>query len=57
MTNIPKHGLWLLVMGEELFVSSKEFLWFKDVTEYCMASASSPVYWQDLDVENYHASL
>ena len=32
VTNISRHGFWLLVADEELFVSFKEFPWFKDAS-------------------------
>ena len=32
MTNISKHGFWLLLADEELFVSFKDFPWFKDAS-------------------------
>ena len=32
VTNISGHGFWLLVADEELFVSFKEFPWFKDAS-------------------------
>lgn len=32
VTNISKHGFWLLVADEELFVPFKEFPWFKEAS-------------------------
>jgi hypothetical protein len=32
VTNISKHGFWVLVADEELFVPFKEFPWFKDAS-------------------------
>lgn len=30
VTNISSHGFWLLIHGEELFLSYKSFPWFKN---------------------------
>ncbi len=30
--NISRHGLWLLIDDEELFLSFDEFPWFKDAS-------------------------
>jgi hypothetical protein len=30
VTNISRHGLWLMVGDEELFLPFEEFPWFKD---------------------------
>ena len=32
VTNISRHGLWLLVHDEELFLPFEEFPWFKDAS-------------------------
>jgi hypothetical protein len=32
VTNISGHGFWLLLGDEELFVSFKEFPWFKNAS-------------------------
>ncbi|MDC8451194.1 MAG: DUF2442 domain-containing protein [Nitrospira sp.] len=32
VTNISKHGFWLLQANEELFVAFKDFPWFKDAS-------------------------
>lgn len=32
VTNINKHGIWLLTRDHELFISFKEFPWFQDTT-------------------------
>ncbi|MSQ53194.1 MAG: DUF2442 domain-containing protein, partial [Betaproteobacteria bacterium] len=31
VTNISKHGFWLLLENEELFLPFSEFPWFRDV--------------------------
>ncbi len=32
VTNISKHGIWLLTREKELFIPYEEFPWFKDAT-------------------------
>lgn len=55
VTNISKHGFWLLVADEELFVPFKEFPWFKDasVSEILKVEWPQPhhLYWPALDVD------
>jgi hypothetical protein len=55
VTNISGHGFWLLVADEELFVSFKEFPWFKDasVSEILNVERLQPhhLYWPSLDVD------
>jgi hypothetical protein len=55
VTNISKHGFWLLVADEELFVPFKEFPWFKkaSVSEILNVVWPQPhhLYWPDLDVD------
>ena len=55
VTNISRHGFWLLVAEEELFVSFKEFPWFKDasVSEILKVEWPQPhhLYWPGLDVD------
>lgn len=55
VTNISKHGFWLLAGDEELFVPFKEFPWFKDasVSEILNVEWPQPhhLYWPDLDVD------
>ena len=55
VTNISKHGFWLLVADEELFVPFKEFPWFKDASVAEVLNVERPhphhLYWPDLDVD------
>lgn len=55
VTNISRHGFWLLVSDEELFVPFKKFPWFKDasVSEILNVEWPQPhhLYWPDLDVD------
>jgi uncharacterized protein DUF2442 len=55
VTNISKHGFWLLLANEELFVAFKDFPWFKDasIAEIVRVEWPQPhhLYWPDLDVD------
>ena len=55
VTNISKHGLWLLVANEELFLEFKRFPWFKDASVETILNVEWPqphhLYWPDLDVD------
>ena len=42
MTNISKHGLWLLLGEEELFVPFSAFPWFKDASVAKLANVEYP---------------
>lgn len=54
VTNISRHGFWLLLADEELFVAFKEFPWFKDADVGEILNVQWPrqhLYWPDLDVD------
>jgi Protein of unknown function (DUF2442) len=55
VTNISRHGFWLLLGEEELFVSFSEFPWFKDapVSKLTKVERLQPhhLYWPDLDID------
>jgi hypothetical protein len=55
VTNISKHGFWLLLEDEELFLAFSEFPWFKDVPVskilHVELPSSSHLYWPDLDID------
>ncbi|WHZ14413.1 MAG: hypothetical protein OJF52_001251 [Nitrospira sp.] len=55
VTNISRHGFWLFVADEELFVAFKEFPWFKDASVAELINVQWPqphhLYWPDLDVD------
>ena len=55
ITNISKHGFWLLLGEEELFVPFSEFPWFKDASVSKLVNVEIPhphhLYWPDLDVD------
>ena len=53
--NVSKHGFWLLLDGRELFLSFKDFPWFKDVPIGRLLNVqllhSHHLYWPDLDAD------
>jgi Protein of unknown function (DUF2442) len=55
VSNISKHGFWLLVSGRELFVPFAEFPWFKGASVAAVLNVEQPhpghLYWPDLDVD------
>ena len=55
VTNISKHGFWLLLENEELFLPFSEFPWFQDVPVGKILNVELPssghLYWPDLDVD------
>jgi hypothetical protein len=55
VTNISKHGLWLLLDGRELFPSSYDFPWFKQPQS--MRSCSSTDRLRDICVGRTSMSI
>jgi hypothetical protein len=55
VTNVSKHGFWLLLGAEELFVPCAEFPWFKDASIAELLHVERPqahhLYWPDLDID------
>lgn len=55
VTNISRHGLWLLIGDEELFLSFDEFPWFKDASLQAILNVERQgpdhLYWPALDVD------
>ena len=55
VTNISKHGFWLLLDGRELFMGFDDFQWFKQATVDASLkierSAPQHLRWPDLDVD------
>ena len=61
VTNVSKHGFWLLLGDEELFVPFAAFPWFREapigkLTEVELASPHH-LYWPALDVDIAVASI
>ena len=55
VTNISRHGVWLLAHGRELFMSYEAFPWFKDQPVRAILNVEEPssghFYWPDIDVD------
>ena len=55
VTNISKHGFWLLLDGRELFLPFEEFPWFKQAPVEAILQFERPtarhLYWPELDVD------
>ena len=55
VTNISSHGIWLLIHGEEFFMSYEDFPWFKDQPVKAILNveelSSGHYYWPAIDVD------
>ena len=55
VTNISRHGIWLLLDERELFMSFAEFPWFAKAPVGAILNVARPqpqhLYWPDLDVD------
>ena len=55
VTNVSRHGIWLLVGDRELFLSYEHFPWFKDACIGGIMNVQQPTpghfHWPDLDVD------
>ena len=55
VTNISKHGFWLLLAGEELLVPFDHFPWFRKATIDQVSDVEWPspdhLYWPGLDID------
>ena len=55
ITQVSKHGFWLLLGDEELFLPFADFPWFKTATieQLCQVEhpAENHLYWPALDVD------
>jgi Protein of unknown function (DUF2442) len=55
ITNISKHGFWLLLDGRELFLAFEDFPWFKHATVQQIVDVQRPaeghLHWPELDVD------
>ena len=61
VTNVSKHGFWLLLGDEELFVPFAEFPWFREAPIGKLTEVELPsphhLYWPALDVDLAVASI
>lgn len=55
VTNVSKHGFWLLIGTKERFVPFEQFPWFRDAPIGQLLNVDLPsarhLYWPDLDVD------
>ena len=55
VTNISRHGIWLLAVDRELFLACEDFPWFRDAPVSKIVNVEEPTpghfYWPDLDVD------
>jgi hypothetical protein len=55
VTNISRHGFWILVDERELFLAFEEFPWFRKAPVDSILKLERPqphhLYWPDLDVD------
>jgi hypothetical protein len=55
VTNISKHGFWMLIDGREPLVAFEDFPWFKQATVEAILRLERPtpehLYWPELDVD------
>ena len=55
VTNVSRHGIWLLCRDREMFMSFKDFPWFKDAPVASIFHVEEPspnhFHWPDLDVD------
>ncbi|MBI5506615.1 MAG: DUF2442 domain-containing protein [Deltaproteobacteria bacterium] len=55
VTNVSKHGFWLLLESEELFVPFEQFPWFRNASIASLTNVEWPsphhLYWPELDVD------
>ncbi len=55
VTNVSRHGFWLLAGERELFLAYEEFPWFRDAAVKDVFNVEQPTpdhfYWPGLDVD------
>ena len=61
VTNISRHGFWLLLGDEELLLPFEQFPWFRSATVEQITHVEQPspdhLYWPSLDVDLAVASI
>jgi hypothetical protein len=61
VTNLDRHGLWLLVRGEEFFLPFPDFPWFQEAKVLDVLNVTllheDHLHWPALDVDLSIASL
>jgi hypothetical protein len=55
VTNISRHGVWMLVDERELFMSFEDFPWFRNAPVDSVLKLERPqphhLYWPELDID------
>ena len=55
VTNISKHGIWMITGDKEFFLGFDDFPWFKHASIWKILNVEEPTpghfYWPDLDVD------
>lgn len=55
VTNISRHGIWILLENEELFLPFSDFPWFQEAAIGKILNVELPssghLYWPELDVD------
>lgn len=55
VTNVSRHGIWILTRSRELFMSFQDFPWFKDAPIGKITNVEEPspghFHWPDLDID------
>lgn len=55
VTQITRHGVWLLAHGKELFIPYDEFPWFREQPRKAVMNVEEPApghfRWPDIDVD------
>ncbi len=61
VTNISKHGIWLLLSEKELFLPFEDFPWFKNASVSAIYNVEllnqNHLYWPDLDIDLTRESI
>ena len=55
VTNVSRHGLWIMIKGQEFFLSFEHFPWFEEAPIRKVLNVEMPsehhLYWPELDVD------
>ena len=55
LTNVTPQGFWLLIQGREVFLSFRDFPWFREASIAQLAAVELPslhhLYWPELDID------
>ena len=61
VTNVSRHGIWLLLRGREIFLPYDNFPWFRQASMHELFNVTLPqphhLYWPDLDVDLHVDSI